>query len=178
MLQWAQQHDEAEQALTDDDNLFMDHRPTRDSLGEQLPIGQPDLCADSAEQAHMLGPNNSSAQCRSASTPTRHVKQAHMQEPNNSSAQSGGACTPDPTTGSNKHHGEHQPPTDKYFPWNDEFHKKIIKECDHQDRISWECKLEALAHLLSIAEAKQAIATIHGHLNTQYIKANWLIHNV
>ena len=34
-----------------------------------------------------------------------------------------------------------------------------------------------LAHLLSIAEAKWAITTIHGHLDKQYIEANWLIHN-
>ena len=44
-----------------------------------------------------LGPNNSLAQCRGASTPTRHAEQARMQEPNNSSAQLGGACTADPT---------------------------------------------------------------------------------
>ena len=89
-----------------------------------------------------------------------------MQEPNDSSAQSGGARTPDLTTGSNKPCGDHWPLTDESFPWNDEFYKKIIEECDHQDHISWECKLEALAHLLSIAEAKWAIITIHGHLDT------------
>ena len=58
LLQWAQHHDEAERALTDDNEPFMDHRPTGDSPGEQLPTGQPDL---HAEQAHMLGLNDSSA---------------------------------------------------------------------------------------------------------------------
>ena len=51
LLQWAQQHDEAERALTDD-NPFMDHRLTGDSPGERFPTGQPDL---HAEQAHMPG---------------------------------------------------------------------------------------------------------------------------
>ena len=44
-----------------------------------------------------LGPNDSLAQHRGASTPTRHAEQARMQEPNDSSAQLGGACTANPT---------------------------------------------------------------------------------
>ena len=102
----------------------------------------------------------------------QHAKQARMHELNDSPAQSRSARTPDPTTGSNEPRGDHRPPTDESFPWNDEFHKKIINECDRQDCINWECKLEALAHLLSIAEAKRAIATVHGHLDTHYIEAN------
>ena len=31
---------------------------------------------------------------------------------------------------------------------------------------------------LSVAEAKQAIATVHGHLDTRYIEASWHVHNV
>ena len=77
-----------------------------------------------------------------------------------------GVHTPEPTTGLNEPRGDRQPPTDESFLWNDEFHKKIIDECDRQDHINWECKLGALAHLLSVAEAKWAIATVHGHLNT------------
>ena len=104
------------------------------------------------EQAHTPGLNNSSAQHRGVSTPAQHAKQARMHEPNDSPTQSGSARTPDPTTGSNEPRGDHRPLTNESFPWNDEFHKKIIDECDRQDRINWECKLEALAHLLSIAE--------------------------
>ena len=89
-----------------------------------------------------------------------------MQEWNDSSTRSGGAHTPEPTTGSNEPRGDRWPPTDESFQWNDEFHKKIIDECDHQDRINWEHKLGALAHLLSVAEAKRAIATVYGCLNT------------
>ena len=144
LLQCAWQCNVAEQALTEDDNPFTDRRPTGGSPGDQTPIGQHDT---RDEQAHTLGLNDSSAQC-------------------------GSACTPDPTTGSNEPRGDHRPPTDESFPWNDEFHKKIIDECDCQDHINWECKLEALAHLLSIAEAKRAIATVHGRLNTHYIEAN------
>ena len=95
-----------------------------------------------------------------------------MHEPNDSPAQSGSARTPDPTTGSNEPHSDHRPPTNESFPWNDEFHKKIIDECDCQDRINWERKLEALAHLLSVAEAKRAITTVHGRLDTCYFEAN------
>ena len=122
----------------------MDRRPTGGSPGDQSPTGQCDT----------------------------HDEQAHTPGLIDSSAQSGSAHTPDPTTGSNEPHGDHRPPTDESFPWNDEFHKKIIDECDRQDRINWERKLEALAHLLSIAEAKRAITTVHGRLNTCYIKAN------
>ena len=114
----------------------------------------------------MLGLNDSSAQCGGASTPSRHAEQAHMQELNYSSAQSGSACTPNPTTGLNEPCSDRQPLTDELFPWNNEFHKKIIEECNCQDHINWECKLEALAHLLSVAEAKWAITTIHSHLDT------------
>ena len=95
-----------------------------------------------------------------------------MQELNDSSTRSGGARTPEPTTGSNEPRGDCRPPTDELFPWNNEFHKKIMDECNRQDRINWEHKLGALAHLLSVAEAKQAIATVHGHLNTRYIEAS------
>ena len=101
-----------------------------------------------------------------------------MQEPNDSSAQSGSARTPDPMTGLNEPCGDRWPLTHESFPWNNEFHKKIIEECDHQDRINWECKLEALAHLLSVAEVKRAIAIVHGHLDTWYIEAYQHIHNV
>ena len=169
LLQWARQRDEAERALTDDDDPFTDHRPTGGSPGDQSPTGQ---CGTRDEQAHMPGLNDSSAQCGGVSTPTQHAEQACMHEPNDSSAQSGSARTPNPTTGSNEPHGDHQPPTDESFLWNNEFHKKIINECDRQDRINWECKLEALAHLLSVAEAKRAIATVCGRLETHYIEAN------
>ena len=125
----------------------------------------------------MLGLNDSSAQRGGASTPTRHAKQTRMQELNDSSTQSGGARTSEPTTGSNEPCGDRRPLTDESFPWNDEFHKKIINECDRQDCINWECKLGALAHFLSVAEAKRAIATVHGHLNTQYIEASWCVRN-
>ena len=74
--------------------------------------------------------------------------------------------------GSKEPNGDHQPPTDKSYLWNYNIHKNIVEECDQQDCTNWECKLEALAHLLSIAEAKQAIATTYGHLNTRYIKAS------
>ena len=157
------------QALTDDDNPFVDRRPTGDSPGDQIPTGQHDT---HDEQAHMLGLNHSSAQHGGASTPARHAEQTRMQEPNDSSAQSGSAHTPEPTTGSNEPHGDRQALTDESVLWNDEFHKKIINECDRQDHINWECKLGALAHLLSVAEAKWAITTVHGHLNTRYIEAS------
>ena len=147
----------------------MDRRPTGGSPGDQSPTGQ---CNTRDEQAHMPGLNDSSAQRGGVKTPTQHAKQARMHEPNDSPAQSGSACTPDPTTGSNELRGDHRPPTNESFPWNDEFHKKIIDECDRQDRINWERKLEALAHLLSVAEAKRAIATVHGRLDTSYIEAN------
>ena len=101
-----------------------------------------------------------------------------MQEPNDSSARSRSAHTPEPTTGSNKPCGDRWPPTDELFPWNDEFHKKIIDECDRQDRINWERKLGALAHLLSVAEAKWAIATVHGRLDTRYIEASQHVHDM
>ena len=42
---------------------------------------------------------------------------------------------------------------------------------------NWECKLGALAHLLSVAEAKWAITTVHGHLDTQYIEASRCVCN-
>ena len=66
--------------------------------GEQSPTGQ---SHSHAEKAHMLGLNDSSAQCRGASAPARHAEQARMQELNDSSAQLGGARTADPmvTTG-------------------------------------------------------------------------------
>ena len=81
-------------------------------------------------------------------------------------------------TGSNEPHGDHRPLTNKSFPWNNEFHKKIIDKCNCQDHINWECKLGALAYLLSVAEAKWAIATVHGHLNTRYIEASQHVHDV
>ena len=174
LLQWAQQHDEAERALTDDNDPFVDRRPAGDSPGDQIPTGQQDACD---EQAHTPGVNDSSAQRGGASTPTRHAEQTRMQEPNDSSARSGSAHTPEPTTGSNEPRGDRWPLTDKSFPWNDEFHKKIINECDCQDHINWERKLGALAHLLSVAEAKWAIATVHGHLDTRYIKASQHVHD-
>ena len=163
LLQWARQCNEAEQALTDDDNPFVDCRLAGDSPGDQIPTGQQDT---HDEQAHTPGANNSSAQRGGASTPTRHAKQTRMQELNDSSARRRSAHTPEPTTGSNESRGDRRPPTDKLFLWNDEFHKKIIDECNRQDRINWECKLGALAHLLSVAEAKWAIATVHGCLDT------------
>ena len=174
LLQWAQQCDKAERALTDDNDPFMDRRPAGDSPGDQIPTGQQVMCD---EQAHTPGVNDSSAQCGGASTPARHAKQTRKQEPNDSSAQSGSAHTPEPITGSNKPRSDRWPPTDESFLWNNEFHKKIINKCDHQDCINWECKLGALAHLLSVAEAKQAIATVHGHLDTQYIEANRRVHD-
>ena len=174
LLQWARQHNKAEQALTDDDDPFVDCRLARDSPGDQIPTGQQDT---HDEQAHTLGMNDSSAQCGGASMPTRHAEQTRMQEPNDSSTRSGSAHTPEPTTGSNEPRSDCQPPTNKSFLWNNEFHKKIIDECDRQDRINWEHKLGALAHLLSVAEAKQAIATVHGHLNTRYIEASRRVHD-
>ena len=107
----------------------------------------------------------------------KHAEQACMHKPNDSSAQSGSARTHDLTTGSNEPRSDRRPPTDESFPWNDEFHKKIINECDRQDHINWERQLGALAHLLSVAEAKWAITTVHGHLNTRYIEASWHICN-
>ena len=106
LLQWAWQRDEAEQALTDDDNPFVDRRPARDSPGDQIPTGQQDM---HDEQAHTPGANDSSAQQGGASTPARHAEQTRMQEPNNSSAQSGSAHTPKPTTGSNEPHSDQAP---------------------------------------------------------------------
>ena len=147
----------------------MDRRPTGGSPGDQSPTGQHDT---RDEQAHTPGLNDSSAQRGGVSTPAQHAEQAHMHESDDSPAQSGSAHTPDPTTGLNEPRGDHRPPTDESFPWNDEFHKKIIDECNRQDRINWERKLEALAHLLSVAEAKRAIATVHGRLDTRYIEAN------
>ena len=38
LLQWAQQRDEAEQALTDDNDPFVDHRPAGDSPGDQIVV--------------------------------------------------------------------------------------------------------------------------------------------
>ena len=153
----------------------MDCRPAGDSPQDQIPTGQQDTCD---EQAHMPGVKDSSAQCGGASTPARHAEQTHMQEPNDSSTRSGSAHTPEPTTGLNKPRGDHQPLTDESFLWNDEFQTKIIDKCNRQDRINWERKLGALAHLLSVAEAKRAIATVHGRLDTRYIKASRHIHDV
>ena len=62
--------------------------------------------------------------------------------------------TSDSTNGSKEPNSDHQPLTDESYPWNDDIHKNIVKECDQQDHTNWEHKLEALAHLLSIAEAK------------------------
>ena len=174
LLQWARQRNKAERALTDDDNPFMDRRLAGDSPGDQIPTGQQDT---PDEQAHMPGLNDSSSQRGGASTPTRHAEQTCMQEPNDSSTWSGGAHAPEPTTGLNEPRGDRWPPTDESFPWNDEFHKKIIDECNHQDHINWECKLGALAHLLSVAESKWAITTVHGRLNTQYIEASQCVHD-
>ena len=53
---------------------------------------------------------------------------------------------------------------------------KSVIATDWQDRTNWEHKLEALAHLLSVAEAKRAIATMYGHLDTRYIKATRHMH--
>ena len=39
-------------------------------------------------------------------------------------------------------------------------------------------QLGALAHLLSVAKAKRAIATVHGHLDTRYIEASQHVHDV
>ena len=133
LLQWAQQCDEAERALTNNNDPFVDRRPAGDSPGDQLPTGQQETCD---EQAHMPGVNDSSAQRGGASTPARHAKQTRMQEPNGSSAQSGSAHTPKPTTGSNKPRGDRQPLTNELFLWNDEFHEKIINKCDRQDHIT------------------------------------------
>ena len=75
LLQWAQQRDEAEQALTDDDDPFVDRRPAGDSPGDQIPIGQQDT---RDEQAHTPGVIDSFAQRGGANTPARHAKQTHM----------------------------------------------------------------------------------------------------
>ena len=80
--------------------------------------------------------------------------------------------------GSKEPNGNHQPLTDESYPWSDDIHKNIVEECNQQDRINWEHKLEALAHLLSLAEAKRAIATIYGQLNTRYIEATRYMHQV
>ena len=82
---------------------------------------------------------------------------------------------PGPTTSSSKPGGTCRPPTNEPFPWNDDFHRRVVEECDQQDRINWECKLEALAHLLSVAEAKWAITTAHSRLDTRYIEAMRLV---
>jgi len=44
--------------------------------------------------------------------------------------------------------------------------RDIIDDCDRQDRINWECKLEALANLLALAESKRARTTLHGRHDT------------
>ena len=61
LLQWARQRDEAERALTDDDDPFTDRRPTGGSPGDQSPTGQ---CDTRDEQAHTPGLNDSSTQRR------------------------------------------------------------------------------------------------------------------
>ena len=40
LLQWAWQCDEAERALTNNDDPFMDRRPAGDSPGDQIPTGR------------------------------------------------------------------------------------------------------------------------------------------
>ena len=57
LLQWAQYHDESEQALTDE-YPCMDGRLTGNSPGGTIPPGQ---SHSRAEQAHTLGLNDSSA---------------------------------------------------------------------------------------------------------------------
>ena len=86
--------------------------------------------------------------------------------------------TSDSTNGWKEPNGNRRPPTDESYPWNDNIHKNIVEECDRQDCTNWECKLEVLAHLLSIAEVKRAIATTYSHLDTRYIEATRHVHQV
>jgi len=137
MLQWAQSHDELEHALTDNDP-FTDGQPTGNNPRRQSPLGQP----------------------------TPSAEKAQTQQPNNSSAQPGGRQVSTSTNSSNKPQGGLQNPTDEPYFWNDNVHKDIIDDCDHQDHINWECKLGALANLLALAEAKQARTTLHGRHDT------------
>ena len=159
LLQWAWQRDEAEKALTDDDDPFVDRRLAGDSPGDQIPTGQQDT---HDEQAHTPGVNDSSAQHGGASTPARHVEQTRMQEPNDSSARSRSAHTPEPTTGSNEPCGDHWPPTDELFLWNDEFHKKIIDECNHQDHITAVCIIQGMR--LFILKKNKCLVNAISHL--------------
>ena len=79
------------------------------------------------------------------------------------------------TNSSNKPQGGFRNPTDEPYFWNDDVHKDIIDDCDRQDHINWERKLEALANLLALAENKQARMTLHGWHDTQYIDASHLV---
>ena len=83
-------------------------------------------------------------------------------------------------------HGSNEPqsgfwnPTCEPYFWNDDVHKDIIDNCDRQDRINWEHKLEALANLLALAGSKWARTTLHGRHDTRYIKASrrmWEAHD-
>ena len=95
-----------------------------------------------------------------------------MQQPNNSSVQPGGRQASTSTNSSNEPQGGLRNPTDEPYFWNDDIHKDIIEDCNRQDHINWEHKLEALANLLALAEAKRARTTLHGWHNTRYIGAS------
>jgi len=75
-------------------------------------------------------------------------------------------------TALNKPQSGFQNPTDEPYFWNDDVHKDIIDDCDHQDCVNWERKLEALANLLALAESKRARTTLHRQHDTRYIKAS------
>jgi len=137
LLQWAQSHDESEYAPTDDDP-FTDGRPTGNNPRGQPPLGQP----------------------------TPSAEQAQTQQLNTSSAQPGGGQASTSTNSSNKPQSGFRNPTDEPYFWNDDVHKDIINDCDRQDRINWECKLEALANLLALAKSKRARTTLHGWHDT------------
>jgi len=133
LLQWAQSHDESEHAPTDDDP-FTDGRPTGNNPRGQPPLGQP----------------------------TPSAEQAQTQQLNTSSAQPGGGQASTSTNSSNEPQSGFRNPTDEPYFWNNDVHKDIIDDCDRQDRINWERKLEALANLLALAESKRARTTYTG----------------
>ena len=109
LLQWTQSHDKSEHAPTDND-LFSDGWLTGNNPRGQSLLGQP----------------------------TPSAEQAQTQQPNNSSAQPGGRQASTSTNSSNEPQGGLRNPTDGLYFWNDDVHKDIIDDCDHQDHINWD----------------------------------------
>jgi len=118
LLQWAQSRDESEHAPTNDDP-FTGGLPTGNNPRGQSPLGQP----------------------------TQSTEQAQTQQLNKSSAQPGGGQVSTSTNSSNEPQGCLWNPTDEPYFWNDDVHKDIIDDCDHQYRINWEHKLGGTSQL-------------------------------